>query len=220
MPHPGKQVAFLVRVRFPGQRQSLCRLKIEITVDEPILLPVERRWLIHDFDEPLTRSIPVYALAEIVSEKLRALLQSSQRLAERGWGASRVCRDTYDLWWILRQEARFNGQVPDLALRKCAVRQVPFVSPEQFIAGELLEVARSERQQQLLPFAVTAALVQPCAISHWSALEHHGFTTQIPMAVQASTPRKVVTPEMRKGHARSFYPMELSFCGFRGRGEG
>jgi predicted transcriptional regulator of viral defense system len=51
------------------------------------------------------------------------------------------------------------------------------------------------------PFAVTAALVQPCAISHWSALEHHGFTTQIPMVVQASTPRKVVTPEMRKGHA-------------------
>jgi len=174
MPHPGKQVAFLVRVRFPGQRQSFCRLKIEITVDEPILMPAEHRWLIHDFDEPLTRSIPVYALAEIVSEKLRALLQSHQRLAERGWGASRVCRDYYDLWWILRQEGRFNGQVPDLALRKCAVRQVTFVSPEQFIEAGLLEVARSEWQQQLLPFVPDAPAaervieeVTPLILSLW-----------------------------------------------------
>ncbi len=53
----------------------------------------------------------------------------------------------------------------------------------------------------LHPFAVAAALVQPCAISHWSALAHHGLTTQIPPMVQASTTRKVVTPEMRQGQA-------------------
>lgn len=39
LPHPGEQAAFLVRVHFPSQRQALCRLKVEITVDEPILLP-------------------------------------------------------------------------------------------------------------------------------------------------------------------------------------
>lgn len=54
---------------------------------------------------------------------------------------------------------------------------------------------------EIPPFAVAAALVQPCAISHWSALAHHGFTTQLPVMVQASTPRKVVTPEMRQGAA-------------------
>lgn len=36
-PHPGDQKAYLVRVQFPEQRQPLCRLKVEITVDEPIL---------------------------------------------------------------------------------------------------------------------------------------------------------------------------------------
>lgn len=51
------------------------------------------------------------------------------------------------------------------------------------------------------PFAVAQALVTPVAISHWSALAHHGFTTQIPPMVQASTPTKVVTPEMRSGAA-------------------
>ena len=36
-PDPGQQAAYLVRVRYPGQREALCRLKVEITVDEPIL---------------------------------------------------------------------------------------------------------------------------------------------------------------------------------------
>lgn len=56
---------------------------------------------------------------------------------------------------------------------------------------------------EIPPFAVAAALIQPMAISHWSALAQHGFTTQLPAIVQASTPRKVVTPEMRAGQAHS-----------------
>ncbi len=51
------------------------------------------------------------------------------------------------------------------------------------------------------PYAIAAALVSPVAISHWSALAHHSFTTQIPPMVQASTPATVVTPEMRRGEA-------------------
>jgi predicted transcriptional regulator of viral defense system len=56
---------------------------------------------------------------------------------------------------------------------------------------------------EISPFAIAAALIQPMAISHWSALSHHGFTTQSPTIVQASTSKKVVTPEMRKGKAHS-----------------
>lgn len=52
-------------------------------------------------------------------------------------------------------------------------------------------------------FAIATALIQPMAISHWSACAHHGFTNQIPSMVQASTPRKVITPEMRSGKAHS-----------------
>lgn len=36
--HPGDQKAYIVRVQFPEQRQPLCRLKVEITIDEPIPL--------------------------------------------------------------------------------------------------------------------------------------------------------------------------------------
>jgi predicted transcriptional regulator of viral defense system len=51
------------------------------------------------------------------------------------------------------------------------------------------------------PFAIANALVQPMAISHWSAMAHHGFSTQNPAMIQASTSIKVVTPEMRLGKA-------------------
>jgi len=54
---------------------------------------------------------------------------------------------------------------------------------------------------ELHPFAIAATLAGPMAISHWSALAHHGLTTQIPPMIQASAPRGVVTPEMREGKA-------------------
>jgi predicted transcriptional regulator of viral defense system len=48
------------------------------------------------------------------------------------------------------------------------------------------------------PFVVATQLVQPSAISHWSAMNYHGFTEQVPQIVMVSTPKKVVTPSMRK----------------------
>jgi predicted transcriptional regulator of viral defense system len=53
----------------------------------------------------------------------------------------------------------------------------------------------------LHPYAVAAALISHLAISHWSALAHHGFTTEIPPMVQASTTSTVGTPEMRQGRS-------------------
>lgn len=47
------------------------------------------------------------------------------------------------------------------------------------------------------PFAVGMALVEPCAISGWSALHHHGLTDQVPRVITLTTPKRVVTPAMR-----------------------
>jgi len=52
--------------------------------------------------------------------------------------------------------------------------------------------------------AVATALVQPSAISLWSALSFHDLTTQVPLIVMATAPRKVTAPSMRAtGHADS-----------------
>ena len=55
---------------------------------------------------------------------------------------------------------------------------------------------------QVHPFAVATRLVEPSAISHWSAMSYHGFTDQIPHIVTAFTPQKVVTPTMRESNAK------------------
>ncbi len=44
-----------------------------------------------------------------MAEKLRALLQSRARLHARGWGATRVCRDYYDLWAVLKREVQSSS---------------------------------------------------------------------------------------------------------------
>lgn len=51
------------------------------------------------------------------------------------------------------------------------------------------------------PFVIATRLVTPSAISHWSAMQHHGLTEQVPQGVTAITTVKVVTPSMRAGHA-------------------
>lgn len=155
-PHPGEQKAFLVRVQFPEQRQALCRLKMEITVDEPILTPVNICPVLHGFSETFNVRIPVYSLVEITVEKLRALLQSKARLKERGWGASRVCRDYYDLWHLLQVPGIKSPELLPLLAQKCAIRAVTYSSPQDFISEDLLSIARSEWSQQLLPFVPKA----------------------------------------------------------------
>jgi len=155
-PHPGEQKAYLVRVQFPEQRQALCRLKVEITVDEPIFLSTENRPVLHGFAEDFEAHIPVYSLAEITAEKLRALLQSKARLQECGWGASRVCRDYYDLWNLLRVSGLKSPALIPLLAQKCTVREVTYETPYDFISEDLVAVASAEWAQQLLPFVPDA----------------------------------------------------------------
>lgn len=150
--HPAGQDAFTVRVRFPAHRFPQCRLKVEITRDEPILLPPAHRRLLHAYPETLSAQVACYPLEEIVAEKLRALLQSRQRLQARGWGASRICRDYYDLWIILRMEGLQSSLLPDLVARKCAHRQVSYATYRDFFSDNLLAVASSQWDQQLRPF--------------------------------------------------------------------
>lgn len=173
-PHPGDQKAYLVRVQFPDHRQALCRLKVEITVDEPILTPVEIRPLLHGFAEDMDVRIPVYSISEIIVEKLRALLQSKARLHDRGWGASRVCRDYYDLWNLLQVPGLKSSVLIPLLTQKCVVRNVSFKSPNDFVSEDLMNVASTDWAQQLLPFVPNAPaaaellnLVKSFIISIW-----------------------------------------------------
>ena len=159
-PHPGGQAAFTVRVQFPAHREPMCRLKVEITYDELLLWRPQPRALLHGFPEPApAATFSCYSLEEIVAEKLRALLQSRARLRKRGWGASRVCRDYYDLWCILRHAGLDKTRLPALVLQKCTHRGIAVESPQTFFSEDLLQVARQEWKQQLSSFVINCPAV-------------------------------------------------------------
>ena len=152
-PHPGGQEAFIARVKFPWHPSPLCRIKVEITHDEPVLLEAERRALIHGYEEELAASLRGYPLGEVVAEKMRALLQTRQKLLQRGWNRPRA-RDYYDLWRILRDFGPLlkNVDLIDLLRRKNAHRGVSYNSLDDFFTAELEAEARRNWESNLRPF--------------------------------------------------------------------
>ena len=68
-----------------------------------------------------------------------------------------------------------------------------------------------------LEFEIAMALLEPAAISHWSALHHHGLTEQVPRKVFVLTTTEVPIPRVRgagAGEARDGYPAGGTRFGF------
>ena len=154
-PHPHGQEAFIVRVQFPWHPSPMCRIKIEITHDEPVLMSAQKRRLIHGYDEELDCDISCYQLEEIVAEKLRTLLQTHQKLIQRGWNRPRA-RDYYDLWRILKQynDGLDGKKITKLLDQKCKHREVSFKSRNDFFSEELVSEAHKHWETNLAPFLV------------------------------------------------------------------
>ena len=139
-PHPGGQEAFLIRARLPWHPSPDIPVKVEITVDELIAWPVERRSVMHDYGEPLDVELQIYSPAEVVAEKLRAIRQQLKLLEQRGWIRNRA-RDYYDLWRVLGDfgdsvdRVNFIGRLHD----KCKLRNVDFEGPDDFFDSRVVD---------------------------------------------------------------------------------
>ena len=55
-PHPGGQEDFTIQGRFPWQSRPQTRIMIEVTLDERILWPREKRRVIHEYGEVTVQS--------------------------------------------------------------------------------------------------------------------------------------------------------------------
>ena len=125
-PHPKGQDAFNVLVKFPWHSESSsCRIKLEITHDESVILPPIYKTILHDYDEKIDGEVACYHIEEIIAEKMRALLQTHKKLVVRGWNRPRA-RDYYDLWCIFK---KYNSTVNRTRLieildKKCMHRDV------------------------------------------------------------------------------------------------
>ena len=146
-PHPGGQEAFTIRARLPWQHEPQTRVMVETAVDETVLKVPSVRPALHEYGEPLEAKVRVYALEEIVAEKLRAILQHAAKLQERGWSRSRA-RDYYDLWRVLGSygdEMELAG-FPAFLRQKCAVRNVTFTGPDDFFEEAMLAYVKKTWQ--------------------------------------------------------------------------
>ncbi len=150
--HPDRQEAFVIRGKFPWQRQFLPKAKIEVTINEPVLVNPIKRKIIHGYQEDLSQEIYVYTLEEIIAEKMRAILQHFKKLEERGWTRSRA-RDYYDIWRILNSYTNdLNLKIiPSIFFKKCEVKNIDFSGPEVFFDKILITYIADTWEQWLSP---------------------------------------------------------------------
>ncbi len=89
----------------PLPRSHAQTIKVDITISEQIVLPLELRVVLHGYDEysdlPEDKPIYAYSLGEIATEKTVALLDRARNEP----------RDLYDLWYLT---AGGHVYVPDL----------------------------------------------------------------------------------------------------------
>ena len=154
--HPTGQEAFRLAVQFPWHPSPLCSIKVEITTDEPLLLPAADRALLHGYQEELAATLRCYTLEEIVAEKFRTMLQAEKRLEDGKW-LRNCARDYYDLW----QLCATSDVVVDYAAvarilpAKLAVRRVQAATVDDLFPAMVVEGASRQWGSSL------AALVRP-----------------------------------------------------------
>jgi predicted nucleotidyltransferase component of viral defense system len=129
-----------VRARFVGPLRHPNRLLLDITLDEPVILPPQRRPALTGLFRDLHPHVLCYALEEILAEKLRSIL-------ERG-----KARDYYDVWRLLEEKAdTFDRQTARRVLsEKCRHKGLPAPSVEGFLQPALLEPASAYWSQELI----------------------------------------------------------------------
>lgn len=154
-PHPGNQEAFTIAAQYPWHREPLTRVMIEVTSSERVILPPVVKTIIHPYESFFEARMQVYALEEIIAEKIRALLQFSKKLHERGWGRSRA-RDYYDLWRIITNyKTHLNYDIiPDVVREKCANKEIDFISIDELFSPILMRDLESSWSIWVKPLVV------------------------------------------------------------------
>lgn len=149
-PHPEGQQAFVIQAKFPWNRDYMTKVYVEITFSEKVILPAVERGIIHPYGEKISETLMVYDLNEIVAEKIRALLQFSKKLHERGWGRSRV-RDYYDLWRIFGFYSSSIDQENLLKFirQKCEHKDISFHSIDDIFNDKLMKNVEEEWESWL-----------------------------------------------------------------------
>jgi predicted nucleotidyltransferase component of viral defense system len=102
-------------------------VKIEIILYEHMVFPIENREVFHPYSDGLSvtpLSVPCYALREVLSEKLRALIQRSYTAP----------RDFYDIWYLANNQTSIDWkEITDAFHIKMKFKNLDFEGIHQMI---------------------------------------------------------------------------------------
>ncbi len=105
-------------------------IKIEIILYELMVFPIETREVFHPYSDTLSDTplrVPCYAIHEVLSEKLRALIQRSYTAP----------RDFYDIWYLANNVADIDWEEVKIAFhRKMTFKGLEFTGIEQMMNEE------------------------------------------------------------------------------------
>jgi len=120
-----------MRARFVGPLRHPARLLFDVTLDEPVLLPPQRRPVIATPFPGLRPTVLTYALEEILAEKMRSILQRGK------------ARDYYDVWRLLKekQAALDMTIVRSILTQKCRHKGLDEPAPQAFLSPDHLAEA-------------------------------------------------------------------------------
>jgi predicted nucleotidyltransferase component of viral defense system len=136
--HKDQQMGFAAFVKFwgadhiknqapPEPLRWQTGIKIEITLFEKMIFPVASKSVSHPYSDKLTTAandIPCYDLYEVISEKLRALIQRSYTAP----------RDYYDIWHLKNNLGSIDWQIIVKSFHeKMRFKNIEFTGIEQLI---------------------------------------------------------------------------------------
>lgn len=110
----------------PSKIKWTTKIKLEISTDELCVQPFENKKIIHQYSDrlPGTNKITCYSIDEIISEKLRSLVQ-------RSYSAP---RDIYDLYHLTKDHKPEEwDQIKHLFLEKMRHKEIEYLGPDQLI---------------------------------------------------------------------------------------
>ena len=121
-----------LRAQFVGPLRHPARLLFDITLDEPVLLPPERRQVVVSPFPALRPRVLTYALEEILTEKMRSILQRGK------------ARDYYDVWRLLgKKRAAFDATVVrSILVQKCRHKGLDEPDVQMFLRPQHLAEAQ------------------------------------------------------------------------------
>jgi len=146
--------AVRMRARFIGPLRHPARLLFDVTLDEPVLLPPQRRRVVISPFPALRPLVLTYALEEVLAEKMRSILQRGK------------ARDYYDVWRLLGEKsAAFDAStVRSILSQKCRHKGLDGPDVQTFLRPQQLAEAKVYWERAL------AGQVAPQSLPDWTVV--------------------------------------------------